>query len=487
MKQNFLLALATNKHRYWFAVVLFSILLVSSLYFAMSSQQGITLREQQSAVTSATLSLSQESLGEIVDIPYHLLQKASIHYLGLSAFSIKLPSLILGSLLGFTLLLLLKRWLLRSNIAFFTGVIAITNVQFVLIATSGTPLIMTVLWTMLIFLTGLALARYPRSLIWSIFLTISISLSLYTPLSVYVLVALVIIAILHPHLRYVVKTVPLKHKFICLFVGLLIILPLFVGLLYEPSQGWKLLGIPIHHIDIATLRYNMMLIAKAYFTFWYSNINAIGIGPVFNIASLCLIIFGGLRLISHLHAARSYGLILLFPILLVPVILQPEYIVILLVPMILLLAIGVEALLDEWYKLFPHNPYARVVALAPISVLLTGIVISNVILYSNVQRFNENTSHYYSYDLSILAPHLKMYSEASIVTTSLHASFYDLLRREYPSIHITDSISHTKKNKPVIVTQGTGVQTSTMSEPKLILTDFYKERAPRFYIYQKAE
>lgn len=487
MKQNFLLAIATNKHRYWFVVAIFSVLLITTLYFGFNIQQGITLRESQSAVTSATLSLSKDSLSHIVDIPYHLMQKASIHFLGLSAFSIKLPSIILGAILGFTLVLLLKKWLLRSNIAFFTGIIAITNVQFVLLATSGTPLIMTVLWTMLIFLAGLALARQPKSLLWALLLSVMISLSLYTPLSVYVLVALIIISLLHPHLRYVIRTIPLQYKFICATLSLLIISPLVAGLIYEPSQVWKILGIPINHIDIATLKYNITLIGKTYLTFWYSNISSVGISPAFNIASLCLIIFGGLRLINHLHAARSYGLAFLFPILLLPVILQPEYVVILLVPMILLLAIGVEALLEEWYKLFPHNPYARVVALAPVSVLLTGIVIANINIYSGVQRFNENTARYYSYDLSILKPHLSTYPNAIIVATKLYSPFYDLLRKEYPAITVTNSIPQRTKSVPIIITEGTGVLAEKLGKPSLILTDSFKERSPRFYIYSKAE
>ena len=487
MKQHFILAIATNKHRYWFGVGIFTVLLFSTLLFAMSAQQGITLREQQSAVTSATLSLSQESLAHIVDIPYHLLQKATIHFFGLSSFSIKLPSLILGSLLGLTLLLLLKRWLLRSNIALFTGVIAVTNVQFVMLATTGTPLVMTILWTMLIFLTGLATARFPRSLTWLVLLTTALSLSLYTPLSIYIVIALSAVTLLHPHLRHVLRTIPLHHKFICGAIGIVLITPLIAGLMYEPSQIWKLLGIPTTHIGGGTLRHNIVDVVKMYSVFWYGNIASIGISPVFNIASLCLVIFGGLRLLSHIHAARSYGLLLLFPALLIPVLLQPMYIVILLVPMILLLAIGIEALLEEWYKLFPHNPYARVVALAPLSVLLIGIVIANITFYTGVQRFNENVSRYYSYDLSVLKPVLKDHGDATIITTPLEAPFYDLLRREYPKLSIMTHYSAADKKRPTIITPGTGTQFEKLGTPQLLLVDHYKDRNPRFYIYSAVQ
>lgn len=483
MKQSFLVAIATNKHRYWFGSGLFIALLVIVMIAAFSIQSGVTIKEQQSAVTSATLSLSSDSLKHIVDLPYHLIQKISLHIFDITPLGIKFPSFLAGIAIGLMLLGLLKSWLLRANIALFTSLIAITNSQFINTIATGTPLVMMIVWSMAIFLFGLLFVKKPTSLARLLLLFSIIGLGLYTPLTIYVVIALCVLTILHPHLRYIVKSISLKNKFITAIVTLGLLTPLIMGIWIEPRQLLALLGIPPLHISGGYLRHSIGDIIKLYFVFWYGNITAIGISPVFNMASLCLIIFGGLRLIANIHAARSYGLLLLFPTLLLPVILQPQYAVILFVPLILLLAIGVEGLLDEWYKLFPHNPYARVTALLPTTVLLASIIISNITFYSNVMQYNENVSRYYTNDLTLLRPLLEKYPKSTLITSDLEYSFYDLLRRDFPDVSVSSSENFKSVHKPYIITPGSGIITDQLGTPTRIATDSFKERTPRFYVY----
>lgn len=482
MKQNFLLAFATNKHRYWFVGGVFVFLVFSLMTLAFVVQSGITLKEQQSAVTSATLALSREALYNVIDLPYHLLQKISLHFFGLTPLGIKLPSLIIGAVIGLLLALLLKRWLLRLNIALFTSLIAITNVQFLSTSATGTPLIMTILWGLLIFLVGLRLVTRQKSLFWLLLLTVVISLSLYTPLSIYIVLALGAIAILHPHLRHLIKKTPKWHFLIASAVAFILLLPLLYSLLHNTSQAWQLFGFPEKTITVGDLRHNIASVIKMYGTIWYGDLSILGVSPIFSLASLCLILLGAFRVISNLHAARSYGLISLFPLLLIPVLIQPLYITILFVPIILLLSIGIETLLDEWYKLFPENPYARVVALAPFAVLMIGIMLSNITFYTNIYRYNVNLSRYVSHDLALVTPLVNKYPSATLVTTSLDHSFYDLLRRQHPGISVTTSIP-SRTTQTTITTPGVPVSLMTADTFDQLVTDHYKERSPRFYIF----
>jgi hypothetical protein len=486
MKQTILLAIATQKHRYWLGTILYFLLFLGIIFVATNIQTGLSHGEQQSAVTSTTLSLSSESLERIVDLPYHLLQKASIHFLGVTTLGIKAPSLFIGLLIAIALLPLLTRWLLRTNIALFSGFIAISNGQFIHTMSLGSPLIMTVFWGVFIFLVGLLYVKQPQSIVRYIGLVSCLALSLYTPLSIYMVTALCLLAVLHPRLRYIVAQIPVSRKIVGVFFGSIIIMPLLVGLWAHPEQLWKILGIPTMHIDGSLLRYNITSFLKLYGTFWYGTVGPAGISPVFGVASLCLILFGAMRLARDLHAARSYGLIVLFPLLLIPIILQPIYAVVLFIPLTLLLAIGIEGLLDEWYQLFPFNPYARVAALAPTVILLSSITISNVSFYTNVMLYSENLQRQYNYDLLLVRSALTTHPRATIITPQENRDFFDLLRKDYPDIAISDQGRSTPitKGKTYIVTAGADRDDTLLGTPTTILASSFKEQSNRVYVYR---
>src|SRR5690348_8532034 len=64
---------------------------------------GLSKPEMDSVVASDAASISFESFKpeSVIDLPYHLLQHASISLFGVSNLSIKLPSLVLGALSSF--------------------------------------------------------------------------------------------------------------------------------------------------------------------------------------------------------------------------------------------------------------------------------------------------------------------------------------------------------------------------------------------------
>lgn len=473
------------RYRVLLGFIIFVALLVGVLLIAWQLPGQLTKLETDSAVTSATLSLKDPNAEDVINLTYRLLQKASLHLLGVTTFAIKLPSLVLGALSGLGILWLLSSWLRRSSIALFTSVIAITTGQFLLVSSSGTPLIMPLFWTTALLLLALKLSANHKSLLWILGAGAVVGLSLYNPLSIYLIVCLLAAALLHPHLRHLLRTIPKVNALLGVLVMLIILVPLGIALFKQPSQLSILLGWPGADWPLGQIKFNALELLKAYFAFWRPQLTDIGLTPIFGIGSLCLIVLGGLKLIVDHHSARSYSLAILTVIIAVPILLQPKYAVTLFLPLILLLAIGIEALLEEWYKLFPHNPYARVVALVPVLVLLSSIIFSNLNYYTNGYRYNSDLPRYYSSDLKLVRRVIATYPAAVIVTTPEERPFYDLLRRDFRGVKTTTELSEVKVGSSFIITAGTGIPTDKLGVPKSIVTDYYQQHSPRFYVFIK--
>ncbi len=484
MKQNILVRLFTYQHRYGLGYIIFLVLLLGVLAISFSIPGELTNLEQRSAIESARFSLTDPATKSIVDLPYHLLQKASLHFFGITTFAIKLPSLVIAAFIGIGIIWLLRRWLLRNSIALFASIIAITSSQFIVAASTGTALIMPIFWMVAFLLLALKISAGPQSIWWWICIAIVGGLSLYTPLSIYLILSILLATLLHPHLRHLLKHAPKKHIFVALFIVIIVIAPLIFAITKHPEHLKTLLGWPVSGVSFGILKFNLIELAKNYLAFWKPDITIIGLAPLFGAASFALIILGGLKLIADHHAARSYGLALLVPLLLIVVVLQPLFAGILFVPFVLLLAIGIEALLDEWYKLFPHNPYARVVALIPVILLLTSITFGNLGYYMDAYRYSPSLPRFYTRDLDIMHDVLKKYPSATLVTTANQQAFFDLLRRDYPLMNTSQDVPvNISKKQPIIIGTGTGIDTNNFKGLLYIATDQYSERAPRFYVF----
>ena len=473
-----LLLLATNRYRYYLTGMVFVALLLGLLATSYLINNQLNLKEQQSALQSVVIPL-KERPESLVDLPYHALQKVSMKLLDITIPAIKLPSLLIAGVVGLGIVFLLRRWLMRPSIAMMTSLVAITNVQFLYLASTGTPAIMLLFWPLCLFLIGLKLVRFKKSLLWAVALSILIGLSIYTPLIIYIIAAMVVLAALHPRLRLLIKSMPRVHLVAC--IGIIGIL--WTPLVFYPQDLLQLAGKPEQAISIGYIRHSAAEVIKSFIVFWNPTIGPYGIRPIFNIAALILMLFGAMRLIYDAHSARSYGLLILIPILLAVSFLNPSLLPILFVPCILLLAIGIEGFLNEWYKLFPFNPYARVVALVPLCLLLFSIIMSNITIFQTTFSYNPATANYYNRDLSLIRPLLTKYPNAVIATTDTSRPFYDILKQDFPD---TDtSLGYIRDSgRPTIVTTGSGIVIDKNTIPSYLVTDHYSAREPRFYVFE---
>lgn len=462
-------------------ISIIGLLLLAGLYVPGAISQD----EVDSVVASHSLSVKSLDTFEpksVINLPYNALQRVSTELLGVTNFSIKLPSLLLGALSALGMILLLQMWF-RRNVAILTTVLVIATGQFLFVAQNGTPSVVYVFWSVWLLLAAMMVSRRAAHLrLWKIVLFGTAALSLYTPLSLYILVALASAVILHPHLRYLVRQL-LKAKAnvaIAVFCALLAIAPLAYAIYKDPSVGMTLLGVPHATPDIVA---NLFALLKQYFSFSTPDVG-IFMTPIYSLGAMVLIVLGIIRLSTTNYTARSYiisaWVILLLPVLLV----TPKFSTITFVPAMLLMAMGVSSLLRSWYRLFPRNPYARIVGLIPLTILIGGMFLSGVGRYTYSYTYNPNMARHFSHDLQLINTQLtaKDRKATTLAVAPSEKAFYDIIADKHQNVTVTSD--HADLKSPVTIVSRLAHETGVFGPPHHIVTDARSERADRFYIYK---
>lgn len=440
MKFSFLRQITLYQYRYYIGYGLFILLLLSVLIVDIGTvPRGLSENEMASAVASNQINIFSPHTSDIVNLPYHLAQKASIGLLGLTPFAIKLPSVLLAFIVGVSLLFMLSHWF-SQNVAVLSSLLASTSVPFITMGRTGAPLIMVTVWTIILLLAATQLTTRTSGVFpWKAVALVSGILLLYTPLGIYPVIALVISGLLHPHVRHQIKRTKPWQIAIFVLLSLALLAPLAIATVVNPSILLVITGLDGFHVEPATLQASLASLGKTFFSFSQTHIGTT-IAPFMAFPATALAIFGFLRVIKDRHTARSYMLLFWTSIVTVVVILDPRQALLIFTPVILFLAIGVETLVREWYRLFPRNPYARIGALVPLSIIVLGAL-------------GVSTSRYF--DGYLYAPDIKGFhaelpavrealggdarSTKRLVVSTGQIGFYDMLRREYPRLTVSSS------------------------------------------------
>lgn len=436
-------------YRYAIAYTLYSVLMAALLLLHLTDlPRGLSSEEMTTAARSATTPLSQLLTTEPINAPYTFLQKASISVFGLTTFAIKLPSVMLAFITGLTLVLMLRQWF-RDNIAILTGIVVATAGPFMSMGRSGTALIMHAFWlSIILFAATKKITTQARGFRWKLLFFIACVLSLYTPLMIYPLIAIAAAGLLHPHIRYVLRQLSLVRLGIIAAVSLLLLIPLGISIVNEPSIAATLLGLPSAATSLADIGHNIATVGRMLFDFAQPRIDVFVL-PLFSAATMALVGLGIGRTILDRHAARSYMLLLWTSLISIVTILNPAAVTILYMPIILFIAVGIETLIREWYQLFPRNPYARVFGLIPIAILLVSISASNVARYFYGYAYSTDGQGLRS-DLTHVRHSLELPAlqnkAVTIVSLPAESIFFGLLQREYSTVSAaeqpTESIAH---------------------------------------------
>lgn len=459
-------------------LIILGMLTVALLYIPGGLSDG----EMQSVVTSSslTISLSEFNPSSIINLPYHLLQRASITVFDLSPLSIKLPSFILGILSGLGILILLRQWF-KQNIAVLTTILVITTGQFMFVAQSGTPAIVYVFWPVWLLVTALMVSRKTGwTTLWKIALFGLAALSLYTPLTMYILLALVSSIILHPHLRYIVKQLPKIKLLFALFCALVLLAPLIYTVVLHPAIGLQLLGIPETWPNILA---NGIQLIRQYFDFITPSSGTL-MTPIYGLGSMILIALGLIRLFTTKYTARSYITIAWIALLLPILLLNPNYINITFVPSILLMAMGVNKLLSLWYQLFPLNPYARIAGLVPLVILIGGMVFSGADRFTYGYLYDPKTAVNFTTDLDLLNTQLadKNRGVTQLIVAPRELAFYSVVAKYNDNVQAYTAPPPQTWNTLIASRETAAIFAG--AEPWRIVANATTNSSDRFYIYK---
>lgn len=470
--------------RYIIGYSVIGILLISSLVLAGTFVPGgLIEHEKVSVVTSASIDFSDPTSLSILNLPYHLLQLLSINLFGVTALSVKLPSLFLGALSAVGLIFLLRQWF-HYNVSVIAAIVAIATSQFLFIAQNGTPLVLYLFWPIWLLLSATLIARQVKPvLLWRILFFILAALSLYTPFSIYVLVALAMAVALHPHLRYLFRRIPTSDLTISIIVASLLLIPLGYRLVMQPEIGLELLGFASGHPDILA---NLTTLGTQLFDFTGTSVSLNGMMlPLFGLGSMLLIALGIFAAIKAWHSVKSY-LVLLWLLLLIPaLVIEPAYIAIIFVPLVLLLASGLDALFRYWYRLFPLNPYARVAGLIPIAILVSGLVMSGLDRYTYGYLYSDVVAGRFSNDISLINREISNgKSPTAIIVKDSNYAFYQTVAERSPGQITAHTELPDELPEKVIISGARHEAAPEGKELDKIITDGRKLSGDRFYVYK---
>lgn len=470
--------------RYPLGYLLVAILLAIVVGIAVFSTPG-SLREGEMTATVQSAALSVESLDAsmVINLPYHILQRAVFMVFGVSVLSIKLPSLILGTLTIIGVFFLARIWF-RRNVAILTTVLAATTTQFLFLMQDGTPAIMYTFVVIWLLLSGTLVTRnYIFNTFWKVVAGVLLASALYMPLGVQLVVAVAITASLHPHIRYIVRHVPRLRLILALSLAAAFVTPLVYACIVDPHTLRTLLGIEIASFSWADNLAGMWHAFAGFLTPASSYV----VLPLYSLGVVVLMTIGLFKLWAQRHTARSYVVFILGGLLLPFIFLNLEHVTTVYGLAVILMAYGLSHLISTWYRLFPRNPYARGAGLIPLTILVLGVVYSGMIRYMHNYTYSPQVLSFYSDDLKLLSGTLDKLDEGttvSLVTSNKEFSFYNVVARYDKRFSATE----TAGSEPTLIYTRAAHSAHTPSgDVTTIVANSRKDNGDRFYIYKTAQ
>lgn len=470
------------RYRFIIGYILLGLAFVALVFLLpLLAPSGLSEAERSSAVASYSLHFSSITSGDLVDLPYHILQKLSILFFGFSAYSIKLPSILLGLILGFLLILLLNRWF-KSNVALLASVLTVLSTPFLYLAGSGTPLIMLVFWPTLLLWLGSRIQgeKSPRPLFTALF-ALALLMSIYTPHLIYLVAFIIVFAIINPHLRFTIKSLPkIPLAIVCL------ILVAGIGIWVTNIISSSSVALSLFFARDFSVSSFLQNIADGFAPFfsWIKPLEGVYLSPMIGLASVVLAVAGLLSTRKGFFASRNAiaSCFIVFSVVLAGLV--PDSALLILLPTSILTAHGLRYLLEKWYGLFPENPYARIFAIFPLSLLLALMIIPSLTHYIYGYRYTPAVANSFSTDLSLVKENLdKAY--LFLDEGTLNDKFYTVYEDRTHKIKVVHDLDFIKTSDKLDIAT---IEKKELTLPegyslKEIITSSKSDNSDRIYIY----
>lgn len=211
--------------------------------------------------------------------------------------------------------------------------------------------------------------------------------------------------------------------------------------------------------------------------------------PTLGIVTCALLLAGGARLLRDFHSVRAHVL-LIWAALLVPLCaFNPNQLTPLLVPAMLVVAIGLNQIIRYWYRLFPRNPYARLFGLLPLTILVVSIVQLNYQRYTFGMLYSEEVGRTFSQDAFLAQKEVTSIDAGKPVTLIVppeSEALYNVIASRRPSTVVASGQAVTDRAGTWLVqnSQYNVVANKVGAPSKLLVTD-QKADGLRFTVHQR--
>lgn len=493
-KKTALSKLFLYRHRFVIGFIVLSLAYVGLLFgLPLLSPAGLSEAEMISATKSYNIHPDSIFHGDIVNLPYRVLQKLSILIFGFNMYSIKLPSIVIGLLLGGLLILLLNRWF-KNNVALLASILAVLSASFLYLAGSGTPLIMLVFWPTLLLWLGSKIqgVTKPKPLYCFVF-AFALLASIFTPHLIYLALFIILFAFLHPHLRFTIKNLPIFPLILTSCIILVGLAAMIMAAVINPSIIAELLLAP--NLSLHTFLNNLQVAFLPFFS-WNSPLESVFLAPFIGLGSITLAIIGLLSTAKGFFASRNSiaSCLIVFTIILAG--LNPESAILILLPMAILIAHGLRYILAKWYDLFPDNPYARVSALFPIGLFLSIMIVGGISHFIFGYRYIPMVADNFNNDLTLATKNLNKDDTLYIIDNEIAYQFFQIAD-DQKLFHVTNSFPIPEQLPKQFATLGLtqiptlAIPTESISGTLLppvieeIITSPKSDNSDRMYIYTR--
>lgn len=470
------------KWRYPIGYLFIAALLVIVVGIAVfTTPGGLRAGEMESTVKSAALSVESLDASMVINLPYHVLQRVTFMALGVSTITIKLPSLILGTLTIIGIFFLARIWFQR-NVAVLTTILAATSTQFLFLVQDGTPAIMYSFVVVWLLLSGTLITRnYMFNTFWKVIAGVLLASALYMPLGIYMVLTVIITTSLHPHIRYIVRHITRLRLMLAIGLAAVFVTPLVYACIVSPETLRALLGVNIGNFVF------MDHVVAMWHTF--AGFLSVPVGytltPLYSLGLVVLMTIGLWRLWHQRHTARSYTMLILGCILMPFIFLDSDHAHTVFIVAMMLTGYGITHLVSSWYRLFPRNPYARIAGFVPLGIVILGMVYSGVIRYTHNYTYNPEVLTHFSDDVKLLDGTLSKLSHSqtvSLLTTNDELPFYNVVAHYDKRFNAITTPS--TPSSILIVTRHARTTQKVDGAISTIVASARSTDADRFYIYK---
>jgi len=419
------------RYRYLLASILLAVIVLAfSIYRFWSVPSGLSASEKLSAIAGGRL--ASGNITGLVNAPWLILETLAIKLYGMTIFALRLPALLLVVASILTMMLAIRA-IYRPSLAMMGGLLMACSAFTISLGRAGTPAVMTVLLLILAILLGYYVVNAKQKVAPAVGLALDLVALSYMSGGLYIVVALAIVALLHPKSRYTIK----RHKKLLAGIAMAYLILLLAPMLLIGRGRTTLASL----LAIGTPSpANLRQLASGYVA-GSADLTGGLMTPMLTITGAIMVVIGLITLARRggLLSLRSYMIISLLIAGVSMAAFNPDYIYLLFIPTILLEVIAIGYIVDKWHGLFPQNPYARSLAILALSILIGSISLLDINRY--ISAVNYQASVVYQYDQTLPAVNQLLTSNPHaeirlVVHSETDYQLYSLLTNRYSNLRV---------------------------------------------------